>query len=123
VQFLNSSLEQRVNHRTAALVRARDRAEGLLSEVNHRVANSLALVASMVRLQSKCVSDRSANEALNVTEARIHAVASVHERLYASGNTSVVDLDEYLSSLLQNMEVALRREGPRRVYTLRARNQ
>ena len=111
VQFLNSSLEQRVNDRTAALVRARDRAEGLLSEVNHRVANSLALVASMVRLQSKCVSDRSANEALNVTEARIHAVASVHERLYASGNTSVVDLDEYLSSLLQNMEVALRREG------------
>jgi two-component sensor histidine kinase len=111
VQFLNSSLEQRVNDRTAALVRARDRAETLLSEVNHRVANSLALVASMVRLQSNCVSDRAANEALNVTEARIHAVASVHKRLYASGDATVVDLEEYLSSLLQAMEAALRGEG------------
>ena len=111
VQFLNSTLEQRVHDRTAALVLARDRAETLLSEVNHRVANSLALVASLVRLQLNSVSDRAANEALNVTEARIHAVAAVHKRLYASGNASVVDLDEYLSSLLENMEAALLSEG------------
>ena len=111
VRFLNSTLEQRVNDRTTALVRARDRAEALLSEVNHRVANSLALVAALVRLQSNSVSDRSAKEALNVTQVRIQAVASVHQRLYASGDTSVVDLDAYLSSLLQDMEAALRSEG------------
>jgi two-component sensor histidine kinase len=111
VRSVNLTLEQRVNDRTTALMRARDRAEILLSEVNHRVANSLALVASLVHLQSNCLNDRAAKEVLNATEARIHAVASVHKRLYASGNTSVVDLDEYLSSLLQNMEAALRSEG------------
>jgi two-component sensor histidine kinase len=111
VQLLNSSLEQRVDERTAALVQARDRAETLLAEVNHRVANSLSLVASLVRLQSNTLSDRTAKEALHETEARIHAISSVHKRLYTSGNTTVVDLDEYLSSLLQDVETAMRSEG------------
>jgi two-component sensor histidine kinase/CHASE3 domain sensor protein len=111
VQLLNATLERRVNDRTTALVQARDRAETLLTEVNHRVANSLALVASLVRLQSNSLSDPSARQALNETEARIHAISSVHKRLYTSGNTTVVDLDEYLSSLLQNVETSMRNEG------------
>jgi two-component sensor histidine kinase len=111
VQSLNSTLEQRVEDRTADLVRARDRAETLLAEVNHRVANSLSLVASLVRLQSRSLSDPPAKEALQETEARIHAISAVHKRLYTSGNTTVVDLDEYLSSLLQNIEAAMRSDG------------
>ena len=111
VQQLNSTLENRVNERTAALVQARDRAETLLAEVNHRVANSLSLVASLVRLQSNSLSDPTAKNALTETEARIHAISSVHKRLYTSGNTTVVDLDEYLSSLLQNVETSMRNEG------------
>lgn len=111
VQLLNATLEQRVSDRTAALEQARDRAETLLAEVNHRVANSLALVASLVRLQSNALGDHAARDALSETEARIHAISSIHKRLYTSGNMTLVDLDEYLSSLLQNVEAALRSEG------------
>ena len=111
IQLLNSTLEQRVSDRTAALERARDRAETLLAEVSHRVANSLALVAALVRLQSNSVDDRAAKEALSITEARIHAIASVHKRLYTSGDASFVELDAYLSSLLENIEAAMHSEG------------
>ena len=111
VRILNVSLEERVKQRTADLLRARDRAEVLLTEVNHRVANSLSLVASLVRLQTKAVSDQSAKKALSETEARIYAISSVHKRLYTSGDVRSVALDEYLANVLDHLATSLRNEG------------
>ena len=42
---------------------ARDRAEMLVAEVNHRVANSLSLAASMVQMQTRAVPDEAARAA------------------------------------------------------------
>lgn len=111
VHQLNASLEERVESRTAALARARDRAELLLAEVNHRVANSLSLVASMVRMQSNIVGDAAAKSALSETEARIFAIAFLHKRLYSSNEVGLVSLDEYLSGLLKHLETAMRDQG------------
>jgi two-component sensor histidine kinase len=108
---LNLTLEDRVVRRTAQLTEARDRAELLMTEVNHRVANSLSLVASLVRLQSNLITDQVSKEALKETEARILAVASVHKRLYSGGDARFVDLQEYLSSVLENVEASLRGQG------------
>ena len=108
---LNLTLEDRVMKRTAQLTEARDHAELLVTEVNHRVANSLSLVASLVRLQSNLITDQSSKEALKETEARILAVASVHKRLYSGDNARFVDLQEYLSSVLDNVEVSMRGQG------------
>jgi two-component sensor histidine kinase len=90
---------------------ARDRAEVLLAEVNHRVANSLALVASLVSLQSNAISDPGAKGALAETQARIDAIASVHKRLYSSLDVRTIPLDEYLASLLEQLEVSMRGQG------------
>src|SRR5262249_39342615 len=95
----------------ADLARARDRAEVLLAEVNHRVANSLTLVASLVTLQSNALQDQAAKAALAETQARIHAVSLVHRRLYSSGDARAVALDEYLASLLDHLETAMHAEG------------
>ncbi len=111
VQSLNATLEQRVKDRTVDLASARDKAEVLLAEVNHRVANSLAMVSSLVRLQSRTMTDKVAQDALKETQARIDAIASVHKSLYSSGDARFVDFDEYLSSLLGNIETAMRDEG------------
>ena len=97
--------------RTSALARARDRAEVLLAEVNHRVANSLSIVASLVKLQTNAVTDRGAKQALGETEARIHAIASVHKRLYSSGDVRFVALDEYLAGVLDHLATSMRAEG------------
>ncbi|MEP7239505.1 MAG: CHASE3 domain-containing protein [Devosia sp.] len=108
---LNAQLETRVGERTAELVHARDLAQVLLSEVNHRVANSLALVSSLVGLQSKSIKDDAAKKALAEAQARVLAISLVHKRLYSSGDARVVALDEYLSGLLDHLKTSLRSEG------------
>jgi two-component sensor histidine kinase len=90
---------------------ARDRAELLLAEVNHRVANSLSLVSALVSLQANAMTDQVAKAALAETQARIYAISLVHKRLYSSGDVRVVALAEYLSSLLEHLQRSLRSEG------------
>lgn len=110
-RVVNENLERRVSERTSALKTALDRSELLLSEVNHRVANSLAMVGSLVRLQVRSNTDPSVKEALTETQGRIAAIAAVHKRLYVSGDVGRVALDEYLSGLLENLAATMRADG------------
>jgi two-component sensor histidine kinase len=89
----------------------RDRAEMLLREVNHRVGNSLSLVAAMVRIQANALSDRAAITALQKTQTRINAIAAVHKQLYTSGDVRTVPIGEFLGSLVAELETAMRDEG------------
>lgn len=107
----NERLEQRVAIRTSELAIAneemrasRDRAETLLAEVNHRVANSLALVASMISIQMRSLSSASAKAALEETRGRVQAIAQAHKRLYDGKNVQEVALDEYLAALLEQFK-------------------
>ncbi|HEV7255276.1 MAG TPA: response regulator [Mesorhizobium sp.] len=90
---------------------ARDRAELMLQEVNHRVANSLSLVAALTRMQMSAVSDESAKAALKEMQARINAIAGVHRRLYTSQNVRAVEIDAYLKGLIEELEAAMRSGG------------
>lgn len=90
-----------------AIREARDRAETLLHEVNHRVANSLALVASLARLQTNAVKDEAARDALQEMQARIMAVAGIHRRLYTSSDVRIVELGSYLMSLVDDLSAAI----------------
>jgi two-component sensor histidine kinase len=82
---------------------ARDRAEAMLREVNHRVGNSLQLVSSFMSLQLRHLTDDGARAALKESQARIEAVAHVHRRLYTSGDMSTVAMDEYLQGLIDEL--------------------
>jgi two-component sensor histidine kinase len=103
------------NERLEAIV---SRQAVLLREVNHRVANSLQLVASLVALQSSALSDEVAVQALRATEARITAIMQVHRRLYTSDDVQYVEMAEYLNGLVGELEQSvsdLAHERPIRV--------
>ncbi len=86
---------------------ARDRAEAMLREVNHRVGNSLQLVSSFISLQLRQLADEGARRALREAQARIEAVAHVHRRLYTSSDMATVALDEYLAGLADELGKSL----------------
>ena len=90
---------------------ARDRAELLLHEVNHRVANSLMLVASLVRMSGASIEDPAAKSALVEIQTRILAIAGVHRKLYTRDDPRAVEISEYLSSLLEDLTVTMREAG------------
>ena len=82
---------------------ARDRAEAMLREVNHRVGNSLQLVSSFISLQLRQLADEGARSALREAQERIEAVAHVHRRLYTSSDLATVAMDEYLIGLIEEL--------------------
>ena len=111
VKDINLTLEERVRTRTADLAMARERAEVLLAEVNHRVANSLQLVGVLVRTQVRSVTDTAARDALLETQSRINAISLIHKCLYTSGDVTNVALNEYLGAMLSNFETVMKTEG------------
>ncbi len=126
-------LERAFSHAlsTAQLHRAKDAAEQqliaanarlatLLREVNHRVANSLQLVTTMVTMQSRLLDDPAAKAALADTERRIQAIAQVHRRLYTSGDVESVDMDEYLKAIVEELQAAWSNPVSPRVIRLEA---
>ena len=94
----------RANTQLEAIVQ---RQEVLLREVNHRVANSLQLIASLVHLQAGALEDEVARAALRDTQARIAAVMQVHRRLYTSDDVQNVDMGEYLGGLVGELQQSL----------------
>lgn len=82
----------------------KERAEVLLTEVNHRVANSLALVAALIRLQVSSSKNDAVKEALAETQARISAIAGMHRSLYTSDDVRHVEMDKYLGTLVREVQ-------------------
>jgi two-component sensor histidine kinase/CheY-like chemotaxis protein len=86
--------------RFAALAAER---EVLLREVNHRVGNSLQIIASLLHLQASSAAEDDVKAALTNAMGRVAAVAQVHRRLYTSHDLKSVGLNQYLDALLEDL--------------------
>jgi two-component sensor histidine kinase len=86
--------------RYAALAAER---EVLLREVNHRVGNSLQIIASLLHLQANSSTQEDVKAALTNATGRVAAVAQVHRRLYTSHDLKSVLLNQYLDALLEDL--------------------
>jgi PAS domain S-box-containing protein len=72
----------------------------LLSEVHHRVKNNLQMVSSLLSLQAHGAKGAGQADVLAVAQNRIRSLALIHERLYASGDMTVLDMADYLGKLV-----------------------
>ena len=92
----------------------------LLQEVNHRIANSLQLISSLIELQARKVVDADAREALKRAAERVEAVTLVHRRLYTSNDVEFVAMDQYLEGLVDELRRAVAGEDRGGTITFRA---
>jgi len=74
--------------------------EMLLKEIHHRVKNNMAIISSLLQLQAGTFDDPNIVRVLQESHSRIRSMALVHEKLYQSENLSMIDLSEYINSLV-----------------------
>lgn len=77
--------------------------EVLLQEMHHRVKNNLQVIASLINMQTRQLSDASARAALEECRARVYAIALIHEKLYQSRDYARIPFSEYARSLAEGV--------------------
>ena len=88
-----------LKQRQSQLLEALQQKDVLLKEVNHRVKNSLQLVASLFGLQRGNIRDKEARRQFDEAGRRINTVAQIHQRLYQDENVDHVALDKFLREM------------------------
>jgi len=77
--------------------------DGLLREVNHRVKNNLQLISSLMSLQIRDAVTEREKIGLERLQERIQGLASVHQKIYESENTSAVRMDVLIDEIARNL--------------------
>ncbi|HRY72512.1 MAG TPA: histidine kinase dimerization/phosphoacceptor domain -containing protein [Spirochaetia bacterium] len=93
-------MEGQILSRQRAMERELGEKNALLREVHHRVKNNLAVLASMVSLQTSRTDSPEARAALERVEGRVSSMAIAYQQLVESDEFASIPFDEYLRSLL-----------------------
>jgi two-component sensor histidine kinase len=93
-------------HYEQSLKAALGRQEVLLKEITHRVKNSLAIVASMLKIQAREVSDPAVTQHLEKAAHRVSAVAKAHERIHQGNGPDRLDLGIYVRDVCKDLNDA-----------------
>ncbi len=73
----------------------------LLEELQHRIANSLQIIASIIMLKARAVKSKETRLHLQDAHKRVMSVAAVQKQLHASGASGSIEIAPYLSSLCE----------------------
>jgi two-component sensor histidine kinase len=101
--ILGMAIERQRHERSLKLALERQRL--LLSELNHRVKNSLSIVSSMLSLQANTSDDEKLKLHLQEASSRVATVARAHERLYQTTDIEKLDVGAYIKDVCGDLPV------------------
>lgn len=102
---LGMAIERERNERR--LKAALERQQYLVKEMNHRVKNSLTIVASLLPIQAREEGSPETSGKFEEAFRRVTAIASAHERLYRNNYIESMDLGTYVEEVCQDMEMSV----------------
>ena len=79
--------------------------ELLTREASHRVKNSLALVTSLIAMQSGRSNNQEVKDALQNVQLRISAIGKAHDQLWRHEQVGMVDLGDLLASICERLQL------------------
>lgn len=81
--------------------------ETLLTEMSHRVANSLQIIASILLMKARSVDSEETRSQLNDASKRVLSVASVQQHLQNTGAGDQVEVSTYLTTLCKTLAASM----------------
>ncbi len=88
----------------------------LLQEIQHRVANSLQIIASILLIKARTVRSEETRLHLHEAHKRIMSVAAVQEQLRVGNHHDLIEIGPYLTRLCETLAGSM--IGERRAITL-----
>ncbi|PVV85118.1 histidine kinase N-terminal 7TM domain-containing protein [Dehalogenimonas alkenigignens] len=90
----------------ARIKRALEEKELLLKEIHHRVKNNMQVISSLLKMQSRFVSDEPTRQMLRESEERIKSMSLVYNKLYESADLAHINIRDYAQELVHNLSHA-----------------
>lgn len=79
----------------------------LLEELEHRIANSLQIIASIILLKARAVQSEETRLHLQDAHKRVMSIAAVQKQLHASGTGGSIEIAPYLSRLCETLAASM----------------
>ena len=79
----------------------------LLEELEHRVGNSLQIIAAIILMKSRMVTSEETRLQLQDAHNRVLSVAAVQKHLHATGATGPVEMAPYLTQLCDSLKTSM----------------
>jgi len=77
--------------------------ETLLEELQHRIANSLQIIASIILMKARAVQSEETRFHLEDAHKRVLSIAAVQKQLHALATTGEIKIAPYLSKLCESL--------------------
>ena len=81
--------------------------EVLLEELQHRVANSLQIIASILLMKARTVQSEETRLHLRDAHKRVMSIAAVQKQLHASGADGSIEIGPYLTRLCETLATSM----------------
>ena len=79
----------------------------LLEEIQHRMANSLQIIAGIILMKANLVSSEETRPLLQDIHDRVISIAAVQQQLHASGTVGPIEMVSYLTRLSEALTTSM----------------